>query len=256
MMSSPSGSYPSTTATAAAVAGDDADAEDGLPNDNVRIIGSISNNDDNNNNNNNKINKDRSQKLYELSTEERERGIQDLHGVSDLPIEDSIQLEECLQEFKKELLDVTAPPPAAPAAVSNSSSSSSKGNTAAVIDGVDDEANNNLYIADDRELIKYLRAENFDPKKAKERYLRFQEKQITLFGKAGKLTLQDLGEDDIKFLQSGFIQLLPKRDRAGRAVMICIGSLKYQLQTPLLSDVGIYFISFVLFCLLVCMSFF
>jgi hypothetical protein len=139
-------------------------------------------------------------KLNDLSMQEREQGLQDLHGVSDLQQEDPHFIQQHLAELKLELRM-----------------------------GSDE--------SEDRELIKFLRAETFDSRKAAARYHRFQELQMNLFGKRGNIRYSDLSEQDIKFLKSGFMQLLPQRDRAGRAIMICIGSIKQQLRTPLDSDV-------------------
>jgi hypothetical protein len=139
-------------------------------------------------------------KLNDLSMQEREQGLQDLHGVSDLHPEDPPFVQQRLADLKSELRM-----------------------------GSDE--------SEDRELIKFLRAETFDSRKAAARYHRFQELQMNLFGKRGNIRYSDLSEQDIKFLQSGFMQLLPQRDRAGRAIMICIGSIKQQLRTPLESDV-------------------
>ena len=142
-------------------------------------------------------------KLNELSLKERETVIEELHGVSDVVHEEPEVVQSCLQKIRQELnLD-------------------------------------NSTITDDAELLKFLRAESFDVKKAAHRFNQFAEFQKKLFGKQGTIRYSDLTGEDIKFLQSGFMQLLPQRDRAGRAILICIGSLKQQLKTPVETDVSL-----------------
>lgn len=144
--------------------------------------------------------------LNELSMEERESGIHDLHGVSDIPSEDGDFLERALTGLRKEI---------------NLKES---------------------ITADDRELLKFLRAENFNASKAAARYNRFLAFQEKLFvGKKPnkRRLLSELDEEDKKMLQSGFLQLLQQKDNAGRSIIICLGAMREQLKTSLDSDVGI-----------------
>lgn len=142
-------------------------------------------------------------KLNELSAEERESGIEELHGVSDVVTEDPTIVHHSLKSIREQL---------------------NLSNSAAV---------------DDTELLKFLRAERFDVDKAAIRFNRFAAFQGKLFGKQGKTKFSDLNDEDMKYLQSGFMQLLPQRDRAGRAILICIGSIKQQLKTAVETDVSI-----------------
>ncbi|KAL3941169.1 MAG: hypothetical protein SGBAC_004423 [Bacillariaceae sp.] len=139
-------------------------------------------------------------KLNDLSRKERESGIHDLHGVSDIPQENEVLVQSALKALRGEL---------------NLTES---------------------ITTDDSELLKFLRAENFGVTKAAARFNRFSTLQTKLFGKHGKGRLSELKEEDAKFLQSGFMQLLPQRDRAGRAIIMCLGALKQQFKTSLESD--------------------
>lgn len=143
-------------------------------------------------------------KLNELSLKERETVIEELHGVSDVVNEEPEVVQSCLQNIRQEL-----------------------------------NLDNTSTITDDTELLKFLRAESFDVKKAAHRFNQFAAFQKKLFGNQGRIRYSDLTGEDIKFLQSGFMQLLPQRDRAGRAILICIGSLKQQLKTPVETDVSL-----------------
>ena len=80
------------------------------------------------------------------------------------------------------------------------------------------------YFASDKFRIQFLRAERFEPKKSAERFLRYFEQKLYLFGQRllpkHVIGVSDLNDDAFNFLLSGHIQLLPDRDRAGRAVIL------------------------------------
>ncbi|KAL3941170.1 MAG: hypothetical protein SGBAC_004424 [Bacillariaceae sp.] len=139
-------------------------------------------------------------KLNELSMKEREMALQDLHGVSDIPYEDEAFVQSALRELREELQLQES------------------------------------FGADDQELIKFLRAESFDTLRAAARWNRFAASQKKLFGNQDIIKHSDLFAEDMKYLQSGFMQLLPQRDRAGRAIILCLGALKQQLKTPVETD--------------------
>ena len=71
--------------------------------------------------------------------------------------------------------------------------------------------------------LMFLRAEYFDAKKAAIRLVKFMEGKLELFGKnclARPLQISDLDKDALAFFKKGFLQILPVRDRTGRAVFI------------------------------------
>ncbi|CAJ1965277.1 unnamed protein product [Cylindrotheca closterium] len=73
--------------------------------------------------------------------------------------------------------------------------------------------------------MKFLRCEKFDIQKTSERFLRYFDCKLQFFGReklCKDITLQDLDKDDIKALKAGYMQILPIRDRAGRAVWIAL----------------------------------
>eukprot|EP00980_Cylindrotheca_fusiformis_P013808 scaffold3572_cov113-Cylindrotheca_fusiformis.AAC.4 len=149
-------------------------------------------------------------KLNELSVQERKQGLDDLHGVSDLKQEDPQLVQKCLLEMKEKLR------------------SGSEGG------GLYDENEND---DDDGELIKFLRAENFNVEMATGRYIRYQERKMKLFGKRGEIEFSDLTDQDVKSLQSGFLQHLKGRDRSGRPILISISSMKHQIGVSVESEV-------------------
>mmetsp|Transcript_47985 Transcript_47985/g.138181 ORF Transcript_47985/g.138181 Transcript_47985/m.138181 type:complete len:542 (-) Transcript_47985:51-1676(-) len=81
---------------------------------------------------------------------------------------------------------------------------------------------NFAYVSSEDFQLMFLRATKWDVKDAATRMTAFFETKEQLFG-TSKLTqrieMSDLSKEDRKTLESGFIQLLPVRDSAGRAVL-------------------------------------
>eukprot|EP00934_Nitzschia_sp_Nitz4_P006478 Nitzschia sp. Nitz4//scaffold91_size79674//40433//44313//NITZ4_005370-RA/size79674-processed-gene-0.95-mRNA-1//1//CDS//3329560109//6468//frame0 len=71
--------------------------------------------------------------------------------------------------------------------------------------------------------LSFLRSQQWDCKKAASDFLGHFDFKLTFFGPS-KLTktlgLEDLSPQDLKSLKEGFLQLLPNRDRSGRAVLV------------------------------------
>lgn len=77
--------------------------------------------------------------------------------------------------------------------------------------------------------LKFLRADDYDPGNAALRITRHFETKMELFGKellCKDITQDDLDDETLKCLYSGWVQDLLIRDRAGRVVNICFPSLK------------------------------
>lgn len=73
--------------------------------------------------------------------------------------------------------------------------------------------------------LKFLRSESFHVTKAADRMVRFFDLKLFLFGPAllcKEITMDDLSKDDRNTLKAGFIQVLPVRDRAGRAIIVLV----------------------------------
>jgi len=78
-------------------------------------------------------------------------------------------------------------------------------------------------IHDTKFRLMFLRSENFRVPKAVHRMIQFFEVKLYLFGRdrlVKNITLDDLDRNDRDSLDSGFLQLLPIRDRAGRAILV------------------------------------
>eukprot|EP00934_Nitzschia_sp_Nitz4_P008377 Nitzschia sp. Nitz4//scaffold12_size214221//47638//48898//NITZ4_001487-RA/size214221-snap-gene-0.112-mRNA-1//-1//CDS//3329534981//8367//frame0 len=86
--------------------------------------------------------------------------------------------------------------------------------------------------------LGFLRAEEFDPIRAAQRFQRHFDQKVALFGvqKVGDtIRLSDLSPEDMESLESGGLQILPKTDRAGRLVVVSrYREFKYQHKENLL----------------------
>ena len=77
-------------------------------------------------------------------------------------------------------------------------------------------------------LIKFLRAEFFDVKKAADRYICCIDFLVDYFGTFAlerPLYLKDLDKNEQKMLKEGRLQLMPSRDRLGRRILVFLGAV-------------------------------
>jgi hypothetical protein len=137
--------------------------------------------------------------LNELSIKEREQAYEDVHGVSE-EFEETLELiEQSLDDFEVEINKIKKKPAYDKAFFLNSQ-----------------------HVRKREFRIMFLRADNFDAKKAAKRIILYFESKLELFGAnklAKDITLDDLDDDDMEGLLSGSFQSLPTKDQAGRAVI-------------------------------------
>jgi hypothetical protein len=84
------------------------------------------------------------------------------------------------------------------------------------------------YVTNRNFRLKFLRADNYDSKKAAARMVKFFEWKLDLFGEdklVQEIVLSDFEPREVEAMKSGYIQLLPQRDRAGRSILFTIRSL-------------------------------
>jgi hypothetical protein len=85
------------------------------------------------------------------------------------------------------------------------------------------EAQNLPFTQDQKFRLKFLRCDRLDPIKAAGRFIRYFDWKFQLFSME-KLTkdiaFDDLTKEDQAMLKKGYIQRLPIRDRAGRAILV------------------------------------
>ena len=144
--------------------------------------------------------------LGRLSFQERDKVYLELHGVDGAVDERPDMVRERLNQFDACLIVLMGSFP----------KQGSKAYTQAAL--LDSE-----YVQSFR--LPVLRAVRFDVEQAADRFLKFWDMKMRLFGEeklCKTITLEDLNKDDMKTMKAGFIQIVPGRDSAGRAVAVLL----------------------------------
>jgi hypothetical protein len=139
--------------------------------------------------------------LSTMSLQEREHCYHDIHGVSDIIEETPEFVEEKLAKLVHEIAKISGK------------------KKDAYLQAVAQEKG---YATNKRFCLKFLRAELFNEKAAAERLVSFFEEKLKIFKPellAKDIKISDFDEDARNLLESGFAQLVPERDRAGRCVL-------------------------------------
>jgi hypothetical protein len=137
--------------------------------------------------------------LYELSAEERERLLDDIHGCATTQKETPEFITECLNEFDDEILKIRK---------------------RRAYDRV-------LFLRPARVKgrdfrLMFLRSVSYDALEAARKMVDFFESKMQLFGEeklAKKITLEDLAEDDMEALKTGSVRYLHRKDQSGRSIL-------------------------------------
>jgi hypothetical protein len=143
--------------------------------------------------------------MADLSVQERERIVQDIHGIADEidREEDNDFLQHRLQQLEDALSRIEVKP----------------AYDQALYQSPD-------YVRNDVFRLFFLRSQLFNVQAAAQLIvLHFEEKQ-RLFGSdllGRDILLADLSDADRKELEKGYVQILPVRDRAGRIVVVTLG---------------------------------
>jgi hypothetical protein len=141
-----------------------------------------------------------------LSVEEREKVLEDVHGIARVVDEPEEFIEACLALLEKELDNISSK-----TAYDLARSMSEE------------------YTCSKEIRLMFLRAESFHPYNTASCMVRFFDEKCELFG-AEKLTkditLHDLDPDDIMTIEGGLFQVLPEKDCAGRKVFCIFPKLK------------------------------
>lgn len=152
--------------------------------------------------------------LNRLSIQERDEVTYDVHGVSRSCLDEEPEfVSRSMSSLKSELEKIPA--------------SQKRAYLMAL-------SQNREYVLGARFLIMFLRAALFNPKAAAIRMTSFFEEKLKLFGKeklGRHIRVDDLDENDICVLESGYAQILNARDRAGRAVFALIPTIRCQFRT-------------------------
>lgn len=140
------------------------------------------------------------QEMNLMSPDERERATLGLHGVSDIPGESPESITEAMEQVR-EIIEEMDPIEKRACEMA--------------------QAQDPRLLHERRFVLRFLRAAMYEPEECAQRLVSYFETKKTLFGPeklATHITLDDLDEDDIRCLESGIMQLLPARDRAGRGI--------------------------------------
>lgn len=85
-----------------------------------------------------------------------------------------------------------------------------------------------LFVDDGTFRLRFLRCELFNVEKAVIRFINYLDTSFDFFGPAalaGVVRIKDLAKSQLRFIRRGHVQVLPYRDRAGRCVVVSLGSL-------------------------------
>lgn len=151
------------------------------------------------------------QELNRLTFDERNEVLNDLHGVSDVNNENPEYVGKAISVLLEALDRIPMTEKTAYLIALNQNSS---------------------YAHDEKFLLMFLRADRFNVDAAALRVTAFFENKMQLFGreKLGREILySDLTPDDIAVLESGYAQISPGRDRAGRAIL-CLMPTMYKIK--------------------------
>jgi hypothetical protein len=167
------------------------------------------------------------EELFRLSLEDREQVYHDVHGVSDQVEETPEFLEDKLRQLSHALKQlVQADQDKAATTHGGEGVLSETAPTYAYSLAVRGDPS---YVEGRELCLRFLRADQFDVGKAAQRMLAHFTSKLEYFGTgplARDIIQQDLEPKDLEQLHCGSHQLLPSRDRAGRAVTIWIPRLK------------------------------
>jgi hypothetical protein len=147
--------------------------------------------------------------LNQLSMKEREEVFHDIHGVAEGVEETPDLLNRRLEQLQLEL-DLL-----------NNTPDKDAYNLA--------KAKSPEYVTSRKSGLMFLRAARFDTREAAAQIVRYYKEKLLVFGPeslARDICLTDLSREAVACLETGYRQLLPGRDRAGRAILLGIGNLR------------------------------
>jgi hypothetical protein len=143
--------------------------------------------------------------LHSLSMKEREKVMDEIHGVVESVNEDPTFVAERLVEFDEAIRKIKRK-----SAYERALFLSPR------------------YVRDPDFRLMFLRADTFDAKKAAGRMILYFQNKLELFAEdklVKRITLEDLSADDRQELGTGSFQFLTEHDRSGRAICVVVQKL-------------------------------
>jgi hypothetical protein len=138
------------------------------------------------------------QELNQLSVQEREQVLEEIHGVQ-CPVEEEVNfVNSRLQILQEEILKIRKRYAYEKAVFVAPQKVKARGFC-----------------------LMFLRSERFDPRKAAKRMVQYFESKLRLFGfdnLVKPITLECMNEEDVKAVKTGCLQYSKSKDRAGRTV--------------------------------------
>ena len=172
--------------------------------------------------------------LTRLSMKEREDILDDIHGVASSTPETPESIQTALNELHTTLKRKCA------ATHTSTATTASVNSTPISVYQMALQSDNPSYVLDPAFGLLFLRSEHFNVWAAAQKILRFLQTKLELFGPSKlchNITIDDLGPDGVAALENGQFQLLPFRDRSGRAIF-CFPAQLYNSKIPLHADVS------------------
>eukprot|EP00980_Cylindrotheca_fusiformis_P015321 scaffold4282_cov112-Cylindrotheca_fusiformis.AAC.4 len=146
------------------------------------------------------------QAMLELSAEEREKALEEIHGVVEVDEEDPDFMASCLDELDNCL-------------------AATKSGTAYELA----EQMNYDYVSNNRFRTMFLRSTRYEPRDAAEKLIGFLDYKKELFGVENlvhDITLDDLSPDDRALMEVGYVQFGKTHDRNGRPILCTCEKVK------------------------------
>lgn len=171
--------------------------------------------------------------ISQMSTQDRNVINEEVHGVRVLtPKENPTLLQQSLIDLDTFLNKMVTEPPFLKKAYDLSQSQDFNRNP----EPYDSQSNcihspqKYIYTNDINFRLRFLRCEYFDAEKAAIRIIKYLDLALDIFGEYAlrrPILLSDFNKEEMKVLRSGFVQLLPYRDRAGRPILAFVGDLGF-----------------------------
>jgi hypothetical protein len=150
------------------------------------------------------------QAMTDLSNKERDQVLHDIHGVSDETKETPEMIAQSLEQLQDEIQKIK-----------------NKGAYDLA------RSQNSNYVYNRHFRLRFLRTDLFDIRNAALRLVQHFKVKLDLFGRnklVKDITQEDLNENDMKNLYSGYFQTLPQRDPAGRLISVWLAHPKQSTQ--------------------------
>jgi hypothetical protein len=150
-----------------------------------------------------------SQELNQLSLKDREKTMEEIHGIHKRSVaqtETNMKIDVVLQQLQEEIDNLNEGKDAYHEAIENKS----------------------RYVMDWKFRLKFVRAEEYNMKKAARRMVNFLEFIKELYGPRvlmRPIRYKDLSDNAQTILQDGSMQILPERDPSGRRVALMSGDV-------------------------------